>query len=132
NMAYVFTQSPKRTDPAPGPRPAPELARYDQNQAGRSGPPAPATPPALPREALAVLSAVVDRDGQLASATPDRHRALTSADHLAILNAIWTAETANVRERRYTDLLAASLPPGYRRQPGHPANWLWRPMRAAG
>ena len=31
NMAYVFTQSPKRADPAPGPRPAPELARYDQN-----------------------------------------------------------------------------------------------------
>ena len=131
NMAYVFTQSPKRADPAPGLRPAPELARYDQITAGRSGPPAPATPAAQAGEALAVLSAVVDRDGQLASATQDRHRALTGADHLAILNAIWTAETANVRERRYTDLLAASLPPGYRRQPGHQAKWLWRTMRAA-
>jgi hypothetical protein len=28
NLAYVFTASPKRADPAPGPRPAPELARY--------------------------------------------------------------------------------------------------------
>src|SRR5207344_790585 len=57
--------------------------------------------------------------------------ALAGADHLAILNAIWTAETANVREQRYQDLLAASLPPGYRRQPGHQARWLWRTMRAA-
>ena len=131
NMAYVFTQSPERADPAPGPRPAPELARYDQITAERSGPPAPATPPAQAGEALAVLSAVVDRDGQLASATQDRHRALTSADHLAILNAIWTDQTAQAREQRYKDLLAASLPPGYRRQPGHQAKWLWRTMRAA-
>src|SRR5208282_2333951 len=29
NTAYVFTLSPKRADPAPGPRPAPELDRYD-------------------------------------------------------------------------------------------------------
>ena len=44
NMAYVFTQSPKRADPAPGPRPAPELARYDQIQ-----PNDPALPPRPPR-----------------------------------------------------------------------------------
>ena len=78
-----------------------------------------------------MLSAVVDRDGQLASATQDRHRALASADHLAILHAIWTDQTAQAREQRYKDLLAASLPPGYRRQPGHQAKWLWRTMRAA-
>ena len=30
NLAYVFTASPKTADPAPGPRPAPELARYDR------------------------------------------------------------------------------------------------------
>ena len=94
NLAYVFTVSPKRADPAPGPRPAPELDRYDQIQAERAAVPAPATPPAPPGEALAVLSAVLERDGQLLSATQDRHRALTDADHLAILNAIWTAETA--------------------------------------
>jgi hypothetical protein len=131
NLAYVFTLSPKLADPAPGHRPAPELARYDQITAERSGSLAPAAPPALPGEALAVLSAVVDRDGQLVSATQDRHRVLTSADHLAILNAIWTDQTAQAREQRYKALLAASLPPGYRRQPGHQAKWLWRTMRAA-
>ena len=131
NLAYVFTLSPKRADPAPGPRPAPELDRYDQIHTERAGVPAPATPPAPPGEALAVLSAVLERDGQLPSATQDRHRALTDADHLAILNAIWTAETAPAREQRYRDLLLASLPPGYRREPGHQGRWLWRTMRAA-
>ena len=43
NLAYVFTTSPKRADPVPGPRPAPELARYDQIHAERAGVPAPAT-----------------------------------------------------------------------------------------
>ena len=70
-------------------------------------------------------------DGQLLSASQDRHRALTDADHLAILNAIWTAETAAAREQRYHDLLVTSLPPGYRQEPSHRAKWLWRTMRAA-
>jgi ATP-dependent exoDNAse (exonuclease V) alpha subunit len=33
NLAYVFTASPKTADPVPGPRPAPELARYDRRAA---------------------------------------------------------------------------------------------------
>jgi hypothetical protein len=37
NHAYVFTTSPKRADPVPGPRPAPELARYDHIRAERTG-----------------------------------------------------------------------------------------------
>ena len=37
NSAYVFTVSPKRADPAPGPRPAPELARYDRLAAQAGG-----------------------------------------------------------------------------------------------
>jgi hypothetical protein len=37
NLAYVFTASPKRADPAPGPKPAPELARYDKISAERAG-----------------------------------------------------------------------------------------------
>src|SRR5207247_6414919 len=55
NLAYVFTRSPKCADPAPGPRPAPGLARYDQIHTERAGPSAPATPPVPSGEALAVL-----------------------------------------------------------------------------
>jgi hypothetical protein len=42
NLAYVFTASPKRADPSPGPRPAPELARYDRRATGPGTQPAPA------------------------------------------------------------------------------------------
>jgi len=82
NTAYVFTLPPRRADPAPGPRPAPELARYDKISAERTGDPAPATPPAPAGTALGVLSAVLQHDGQQRSATQTRHQALADADHL--------------------------------------------------
>ena len=129
NLAYVFTHSPKTADPAPGPRPAPELARYDRRATGPGGPPAPAA--TTPAEALTVLAGVLDRDGQQQSATQTRNQALADADHLAILHAIWTAETTPARDQRYRDLLMNALPPGYRREPGHQAKWLWRTLRAA-
>ena len=74
---------------------------------------------------------MLERDGQQLSATQTWQQALADADHLAILHAIWTAETSPAREQRYRDLLLAALPPGYRQEPGHRAKWLWRTMRAA-
>jgi hypothetical protein len=126
NFAYVFTPSPNRADPAPGPRPAPELARYDRLIAAPGSQPGVAA-----EEALGVLSGVLDRDGQQHSATQIRTHDLADADHLAILHAIWTAETAPARQRRYRDLLMGALPPGHRQEPGHQARWLWRTLRAA-
>ena len=128
NLAYVFTVSPKLADPMPGPRPAPELARYDRRAAGPAAQPDPAT---AIREALAVLANVLDRDGQQRSASQIRNQALSDADHLALLHAIWAAETTPARHRRYQDLLMATLPPGYRTEPGHQARWLWRTLHAA-
>ena len=130
NLAYVYTASPKTADPAPGPRPAPELARYDRRATGPDGAPAPAAT-TTPAEALTVLAGVLGRDGQQHSATQTRNQALTDTDHLAILHAIWTAETTPARDQRYRDLLMDALPPGYRRPPGHQAKWLWRTLRAA-
>jgi len=131
NLAYVFTMSPKLADPVPGPRPAPELARYDKTLAERSGVPAPETEPAPPGTALGVLAGVLDRDGQQLSATQTRQQALSDADHLAVLHAIWTAETTAARQQRYRDLFLAALPPEHRREPGHQARWLWRTLRGA-
>ena len=122
NLAYVFTLSPKLADPVPGPRPAPELARYDRLTAGRRRPARPQRP--RPGRRSTVLSGVLDRDGQQLSATQTRHQALSDADHLALLHAIWTAETTPARHQRYQDLLLAALPPGYRsrtRPPGQMA-----------
>jgi conjugative relaxase-like TrwC/TraI family protein len=131
NTAYVFTLPSKRADPAPGPRSAPELARYDKKRTERTGDPAPAAPTATAGTALGVLSAVLDRDGQQRSATQTRNQALADADHLAVLHAIWTAETTPTREQRYRDMLVNVLPPGHRSEPGHQARWLWRTLRAA-
>ncbi len=131
NIAYVFTAAPKRADPVPGPRPAPELARYDQISAERADGSAPATPPAPAGTALGVLSAVLDHDGQQHSATQTRNQALADADHLAILHPIWAAETTPAREQHYRDMLMNALPPGHRAEPGHQARGLWRTLRAA-
>ena len=136
NLAYVFTVSPKQADPVPGPRPAPELARYDTINAERAGRSAPATDPALPGTALGVLSAVLGTDGQQRSATQARYQALADADHLAVLHAIWTAETTPARNQRYRDLLMNVLPPGRRAEPGAPSSprppGRTSPMRACG
>jgi hypothetical protein len=130
NHAYVFTASPKRADPVPGPRPAPGLARYDKIHAERVGVPAPATAPAAPGTALSVLAAVLDRDGQQHSAAQTRSQALSDADHLALLHAIWAAETTPAREQRYRNLLAAALP-GHHAAPGPRDRWLWRTLHAS-
>ncbi len=131
NTAYVFTLSPKRADPVPGPRPAPELARHDKTATAEATGAAPAAEPAGSRDALGVLADVVQRDGQQLSASQTWQQALADADHLAILHAIWTDQTAPAHEQRYKDLLLAALPPGYRHEPGHRAKWLWRTLRAA-
>jgi AAA domain/TrwC relaxase len=131
NFAYVFTTSPKQADPAPGPRPAPELTRYDQISSERTGVRAPDPRPAPPGTALAMLAGVLDRDGQQRSATQTRNQALADADHLAILYAIWAAETTPARDQRYRNLLESILPPADRCEAGHQARWLWRTLRAA-
>ncbi|WP_187366516.1 MobF family relaxase [Trebonia kvetii] len=130
NTAYVFTQSPKRADITPGPRPAPELARYDRLTA-RQDIPDPAVAGAETDDALGVLAEVLGRDGQELSAMQAWQQALADADHLAILHAIWTVETAPAREQRYRELLAAALPPGYRLEASHKEKWLWRTLRAS-
>jgi hypothetical protein len=130
NTAYVFTQSPKRADPAPGPRPAPELARYDRITAHAASIDS-TTQAADTDDALGVLAEVLGRDGQLLSASQTWQQALADADHLAILAAIWTAETTPARHQRYQQLLAAALPSGYQQEPTHQARWLWRTLHAA-
>jgi hypothetical protein len=78
-----------------------------------------------------VLSALLDNDGQQLSATQTLNQALADADHLAVLHAIWTAETTPARNQHYRDLLMNALPPGHRAEPGRQGRWLWRTLRAA-
>jgi conjugative relaxase-like TrwC/TraI family protein len=135
NLAYVFTTLAQPADPQPGTRPAPELDRYERIRREREGFPAlqPASDPgqAESREPVAVLADVLSRDGAELSATETRRRNLANADHLAILHAIWTAETRDARHDRYRDLVAAALPPGHRGKLSHRARWLYRTLHAA-
>ena len=128
NTAYVFTRSPTQADLLAGPRTAPELDRYDRRsndqvmvrlRADR------------PETAIAVLAQVISRDGQQLSASHTRRQALSDADHLGILHAIWTAEATPAREQRYRQLLVGQLPPCYPPDLGHRAKWLWRTLHSA-
>jgi conjugative relaxase-like TrwC/TraI family protein len=131
NAAYVFTTPTKLADPAPGARPAPELARYDRLTAqGES--PAPGDRDEDPEvtTAMNVLAQIIaGRDGAEQSASQAWRQALSDADHLAVLYAIWAAETAPARQQRYRALLQAALPAGYASQASHKEQWLHRTLR---
>src|SRR5207247_1187677 len=101
NLFFVFTTPPKVADPAAGTRPAPELGRHERNRQERAGY-LTTRPPALPggpdpREPIAVLADILDRAGTQLSAIETRARNLANADHLAILGAVWAAETRHVQ-----------------------------------
>ena len=117
--------------PADGRRPAtrhpaaPELDRYERRRREREGllpadrAPEPGSPD--PREAIAVLADVLGHDGAELSASETRRRNLANADHLGILNTIWTAETRGIRDDRYRELVtsrAAARPPAAPIPPG--------------
>jgi AAA domain/TrwC relaxase len=135
NLVFVSTTPARVADPASGTRAAPELARYERNRRQRDGylptlgPKPPGGPD--PREPIAVLADILDRDGAQLSATETRERNLANADHLAVLGAIWAGETRQAQDTRYRDLVTAALPPGYRHELSPQARWLYRTLRSA-
>jgi hypothetical protein len=136
NIAHVFTRPSKLPDPEPGTRPAPELARHERLRRERDGLPAEPAEPAHqpdPREPVAVLADVLQRDGGQMSALETQRQNLVNADHLAILNAQWQQETACLQAERYRQVIQAALPAGYESEKldSPQAPWLWRTMRAA-
>ena len=135
NLAFVLTIPARPADPRPRTRAAPELDRYERIRLERlgypPGEPAPRPVHPDPRKPIAVLADVLGRDGAQLSASQTRRRNLANADHLAILNAIWAAETRDARDDRYRALVMAALPPGYRGELSPQARWLFRTLRTA-
>ena len=135
NLAFVFTTPPKVADPRPGTRAAPELERYERIRREREGFLPAQSAAGLghldPREPIAVLADVLDRDGAELSASETRRRNLANADHLGILNTIWAAETCSAREDRYRELVMAALPADCRQPLSHQSRWLFRTLHAA-
>jgi len=66
-------------------------------------------------------------------AASDYHqRALSNADHLAVLHARWADLTGRADRDRYDQLVMDALPEEYRHDDlGPKATWLWRDLRAA-
>ncbi len=135
NQAVVFTRPCRLADPAGGTRAAPELSRYARITAERTGEAAPARATGSdpdPREPTAVLADVIARDEAQEAALIALRRQLSGADHLAILDAIWQAETFSARKQAWTAAIRRALPPEYRgvALDGGTATWLWRTLRS--
>jgi hypothetical protein len=111
NQAIVFTM-PQLADPDAGTRPAPELGRHERMTAERQGEPVRQPHPAAnpdPRDPLAVLLDVIERDDAQVSVTEYQRRELADDDHLAVLNARWQRETSGLLQQRYRDLAGSLL-----------------------
>jgi len=125
---------PREADPRPGTRPDPELARRERLRRERDGlPPEPAGPPDDEvRDPVGVLADCMDREDAEPAASDYRQRALTNADHLAVLYARWADLAGRADRQRYQQLVRDALPPEYRLDDfGPEAAWLWRTLRAA-
>jgi hypothetical protein len=131
NTAYVFTTPTKLADPAPGARPAPELARYDRLISQNADPAPDPDDPGTTSPVSVLAEMIGSRDGAAQSASQAWSQALADADHLAVLHAIWDAETTPARQRRYRALLESALSPGAGQHDSHKEQWLHRTLRAA-
>ena len=135
NLVFAFTTPARPADPQPGTRPATELHRYDRTWLQRQGflptHPVPGPGDPGPREPIAVLADVLARDGAELSATETRRRNLANADHLAILGAIWAAETRDAHHDHYRQIVTTALPPQHRQELSSKATWLYRTLQAA-
>ena len=134
NLAYVFTTPARPADPQPGTRPAPELDRYERIRRERAGYPATPARSAPSRAGRTSASRSPCWPTSWAATAPNYppprpgSRNLANADHLAVLHAIWTAETqtpattatAISSRPRCHPATAAALPPGPVAVP-HPA-----------
>lgn len=136
NRAFAFTRPRSLPDSSPHTRTAPELLRQARLQAERTGIPMrheDAIREPQERDALAMLSDVLQRDGSEKSATETYRQSLADTDNLAILNAIWEGETAGLQQVRYRQIVEDALPAGHdpAELDSRQAKWLWRTMSAA-
>ena len=131
----MFTQPARPADLAAGTRTAPELARYRRLRAERDGQPTTSPFPAHnpdPREPMAVLADVLERDESQDAAVDVLGRELSDADHLGRLEVMWQGETLPARRDAWRAAIRQALPPQFRGASldGGTATWLWRTLRS--
>jgi hypothetical protein len=135
NVMMVITPSPKRADPLPLSRPAPELKRFHDLEQQRRGQTAQHSPQADLDEGIAVLADVLARDATDLAATEYRERVRSNADHLGLLHAIWMDLTERADAERFRPVVQSALADTWGIRNGEldspTARWLYRTMRAA-
>jgi hypothetical protein len=136
NYAYCITRAPRAADVRQGSLPAPELTRVRCLTRERAGlgpePPVAGEEETAPRrDAAAVLSDVLRRDGTVFSATETLRGELANADHLGVLGAIWYDLVRQSQAARFEASLRDTLQPGdVEAALADPAcTWLWRSLR---
>ncbi|MHB1874002.1 MAG: MobF family relaxase [Streptosporangiaceae bacterium] len=126
--AYPSAQDPAASVIGQPPAPAPELARQHALEASRGAGPAGALDSQDP---VAILARVIRRDGTVLSATETREQALSDADHLGVLHAIWTDQCRNEAHARYAAAVREHAAPADAEAILADTDALWRTVRAA-
>jgi hypothetical protein len=127
NLTYVFTESPRKADAAPGFEPAREIGRQrtlDKEHQGED-----VTKHYDSEQALGVLADVYSRTGEELAATEYQAHQLAQADNLADLGVQWYGLAERIREDRYAAMAREAA--GGDLDDSHTARWLYRSMRNA-
>ena len=140
--AYPSAQEPAESVIGQPPAPDPEIARQRRLQADRES----ARPAAAldSKDPITILAPVVRRDDAELSATETREQALSDADHLGALHAIWMDQCRAEAYSRYAQAVRDHAEPGRRRgdpeghrrgcgAPSAPPSWPgWTAPRSSG
>jgi hypothetical protein len=127
--AYPAAQEPAESVIGQPPAPDPELDRERRLQADRE-----TAGPATARDdkdPVAILAPVVRRDDAELSATETRERALSDADHLGALHAIWIDQCRAEAYGRYARVVRDRAEPADAEEILSDTDRLWRTVRTA-
>jgi hypothetical protein len=131
NEVYAYPAAQEPAESAIGQPPAsdPELARQRRLQADREG-----AGPAVAldeHDPITTLAPVVRRGDAELSATETRERALSDADHLGALHAIWTDQCRAEAYGRYAQAVRDHADPADAEEILKDTDRLWRTVRSA-
>ena len=127
--AYPSAREPAGSVIGQPPGPDPEIARQrmlhaEREEAGRGA-------VAGSKDPIAILAPVVGRDDAELSATETREQALSDADHLGVLHAIWMDQSRADAYARYAQAVREHASPADAAQILKDTDRLWRTVRSA-
>jgi AAA domain len=131
NEVYAYPSAQEDAESVIGQPPTsdPEFGRQHRLHADREN-----TGPALApggKDPIAILAPVVRRDNAAMSATETREQALSDADHLGALHAIWLDQSRAEAYRRYDHAVRDHAEPADAAEILKDTDRLWRTVRSA-